>query len=99
MLFPFCPRQSSPAPFYSAGVTGEVGLPAENGKPGEDMEEALVCPETGTDYVLQVAGETLLPQGSVQKDPTPDPVLHERNWKQGRGQRSGRWGEEGRPGT
>lgn len=53
---------SSLHPSTTAGVTGEVGVPAENGEPGKDMEEALVCPETGTDSVLQVPGETLLPQ-------------------------------------
>lgn len=49
----------SPLPFLfsTSGGTGEVRLPAENGEPGEDMEEALVCPETGTDPVLQVSGE------------------------------------------
>lgn len=51
----------SPLPFLfsTSGGTGEVRLPAENGEPGEDMEEALVCPETGTNPVLQVSGEAL----------------------------------------
>lgn len=63
---------SSLHPSTHAGVTGEVGLPAENGEPGEDMEKALVCPETGTDSVLQVPGETLFPQDWSLQDPTPD---------------------------
>lgn len=67
-LFPLYP----PTPI---GVPGEVGLPAKNGESGEDVEEALVCPETGTDYVLQVPGETLLPQNGSQKDPTPNSEL------------------------
>lgn len=49
-------------PSTPAGGTGEVGLPAEDGESGEDVEEALVCPETGADSVLQVPGETPLPQ-------------------------------------
>lgn len=56
------------------------------------MEEALVCPETGTDPVLQVPGETLLPQGHHLKDPTQAPdvwgELEEGQccpWAEGRG--------------
>lgn len=60
-VIPLCSPFSS-APPTPAGVAGEVGLLAENGEPGEDMEEALVCPETGTDPVLQVPGETLPPR-------------------------------------
>lgn len=47
------------------------------------MEEALVCPETGTDSVLQVPGETLLPQDCSPQDPTPDAGLCEAGWKRG----------------
>lgn len=79
-------------PSTPAGVTGEVRLPAENGEPGEDMEEALVCPETGTDSVLQVPGETFLPQDCHLKDPTPSPGCvrqleegHHGPWAEGRG--------------
>lgn len=85
MISLFCPSLIPLHPSTLAGVAGEVRLPAENGEPGEDVEEALVCPETGTDHVLQVSGETLLPQDSRQKDPTPAPEPHERGWKQGRG--------------
>jgi len=59
-------------PSTPAGVTGEVGLLAENGEPGEDVEEALVCAETGTDHVLQVSGETFLPW-TVGKSTHPSP--------------------------
>ena len=57
MICPLLPLH----PATPAGVTGEVGLLAENGEPGENVEEALVCAETGTDHVLQVSGETFLP--------------------------------------
>lgn len=88
MISPFCPLLFSPAlyPLTPAGVTGEVGLPAKNGEPGKDVEEALVCPETGTDYVLQVPGETPLPQDSSQKGPGPNSELCSG------GQKKGWWG-------
>lgn len=65
----------------TSGGPGEVRLPAENGQPGEDVEEALVCPETGTNPVLQVSGETLPREEPQGHSPHPHCV---RGWRKGR---------------
>lgn len=43
--------------FLAAGDAGEVGLPAENGQPGESMEAALVHPEEWRNPLLQISCE------------------------------------------
>lgn len=49
--------QDNPPILYPLGAHGEIRVFAEDGKPGEDMEETLVCSEKWTNHVLQVSGE------------------------------------------
>lgn len=49
LTFSFCPP----------GTHGEIRLLAENGQPGEDVEETMVCSKKQTNHVLQVSGESL----------------------------------------
>lgn len=51
--------QDNPLAFCPPGAHGEIRLLAENGEPGEDVEETMVCAKKQTNHVLQVSGESL----------------------------------------